>query len=89
MNTNDRRTQVNTLWSNVPNSPNMVCDKYGLVAIYKDSFGGYGNYWTFIKSIPPSKRTVANRLAVGGCDFSEDQCAKLVAIAKERSRVVR
>lgn len=53
-------------WKLISGTPDYISDNQEYIAVYKDSYRGYGNYWVFPANLPKGKRIMRNALSVGG-----------------------
>lgn len=51
-------------WQPIPGTPDYRDAENQLIAVYRDSFGGYANYWVFKESV--KSRKLKNALCCGG-----------------------
>lgn len=47
-------------WKLISGSPNYASECGQYIAVYKHSYGGFGNYWTFRSDLPARERKLRN-----------------------------
>lgn len=61
-----RWRRMKATWIKIEGSPDYRDSTGALIAVYKSTVAGHGNYWTFPVALAARRRTMGRAVAVGG-----------------------